>query len=301
MIVYLKHEEIDKDQWDACIDASKVSKPYARSWYLDIMSPGWEALVDDDYDSVFPVPSRERFKIKYIATPIFLQQLGAFSPDKAAENAIDEFLDYMPEFYWLVDLCVGQKVRYDGFSITEKSNYEIDLSKPYDQLREKFENSCRHDIDRSYNIKTRFIDDITPVDLVNLFIKMKENVAGSIKERDFERLRNLMDFCISTGKGRITGVRDKSGKIIFGQFIIQTPGYLNMLFRVNTDESRERRLNYRFINEIIKEYAGTKTILDFAGSSIPAIATFIKSFGSVNKPYYRIYRNSLPWPISMLK
>jgi hypothetical protein len=65
------------------------------------MSPGWEALIDDDYDSVFPVPARERFGIKYIATPIFLQQLGAFSPDKAAENVINEYLDYMPEFYRL--------------------------------------------------------------------------------------------------------------------------------------------------------------------------------------------------------
>ena len=68
MIVYHKNNEIDREQWDNCIKNSPGVKPYAYSWYLDIMAPGWEALVDDDYDSVFPVPGFSRFGIKYVAT-----------------------------------------------------------------------------------------------------------------------------------------------------------------------------------------------------------------------------------------
>jgi hypothetical protein len=301
MIVYLKHDEIDKQQWDACISASPGCKPYSFSWYLDIMSPGWEALVDDDYDSVFPVPARERFGIKYIATPIFLQQLGAFSPDKSAENAIDEFLDYMPEFYRLVDLCVGQNVNYKGYSVTEKINYELDLSKPYDILCEKFEHACRRNIEKSQRIKLRIVEDIAPLDLIEMFIRMKEEVAANIRQRDFTRLQTLMEYCIKTGKGSIRGVRDKSGKIIFGQFVISIAGQINLLFGVNTPESREKRINYYFINEIIRESAGRKIILDFAGSSIPSVGTFMSSFGSVSKPYYRIYKNSLPIPLRWFK
>ena len=93
------------------------------------MAPGWEALVDDDYDSVFPIPCAEKFGIKYVATPVFLQQVGAFSPDKPPEKSIIEFLDYLPDFYKLIDLCVGQKVVFNGYKITERVNYELDLSK----------------------------------------------------------------------------------------------------------------------------------------------------------------------------
>jgi len=301
MIVYLKHSEIDKDQWDACIAASPASKPYAFSWYLDIMSPGWEALVDDDYDSVFPIPARERFGIKYIATPIFLQQLGAFAPDKPAENVISEYLDYMPEFYRLVDLCVGQNVRYDGYSVTEKINYELDLSHPYDFLYENFDQSCRRNIEKSHRNKVRIDYDMTPSELIDLFINMKEKIAGKIKQRDFTRFQALMDYCIRTGKGTISGVRDKNGKIIFGQFILKIGGTVILLFGVNTPESREKRINYYFVNEVIRGSAGRKLILDFAGSSIPSIGTFMSSFGSVNKPYYRIYKNSLPVPVRWFK
>ena len=81
MIEYLSGKEINREKWDMCVCSVPGCKPYAYSWYLDIMAPGWEALVDDDYDSVFPVPAFRKYGFYYIATPVFLQQLGIFSPD----------------------------------------------------------------------------------------------------------------------------------------------------------------------------------------------------------------------------
>ena len=301
MIEYLKNNEIDKDLWDNCIRNSHVKKPYGYSWYLDSMAPGWQAMVDDDYDSVFPVPGFTRFGIQYIATPVFLQQLGAFSPDKPSPDVLIEFLEYLPEFYKLVDLCVAQNVIPDGFRISERSNFELDLSQPYSSIWNNFDHACKRNIEKSLRKKIEWSDDIQPTELISLFKEMKEAVAGRIKQKDFDRLSNLMEYCIRTGKGRITGVRGKGKRLIFGQFIVQLHGYINLLFGVNTPESREMRLNYYYINELIKENSGTRNILDFAGSSIPSIASFMKSFGGINVPYYRLYRNRLFWPVRMLK
>ena len=301
MIVYLKYNEIDKNLWDTCIAGSQTRKPYGYSWYLDLMAPGWEALVDDDYDSVFPVPARSSFGIKYIATPIFLQQLGAFSPDKPSEKSLNEFLAYMPEFYRLIDLCVDQEVERPGFSLTEKSNYELDLSEPYEVIRNNYLTPCKRNIEKASRKSIDFTDDIKPRELIDLFMVIKEKITKKIRQRDFQRLVNLMEYCISTKKGRILGVRSSRKRILFGQFMIERPGYVNLLFGVNTIESRQNRINYYFIDEVIKKYAGTDTVLDFAGSSIPSIATFLESFGSVNHPYYRMFRNNLPWPIRLLK
>jgi hypothetical protein len=74
-----------------------------------------------------------------------------------------------------------------------------------------------------------------------------------------------------------------------------------MLLVVNTPESREKRLGYYMVNELIKAHSQTKTILDFAGSSIPSIASFMESFGSLNVPFYRIYRNRLFWPVRLVR
>lgn len=301
MIVYHKNHEIDREQWNNCIRNSPGVKPYAYSWYLDIMAPGWEALIDDDYDSVFPVPGFSRFGIKYIATPVFLQQLGAFSPDKPSSQTIIEFLEFLPDFYKLIDLCIGQELISDGFKLTERANFELDMSKPYEKLWERFSPHCKRNIETSSKKSPELVTDITPDELIDLFLLNKGNVIKGIKTRDYQRLNNLMDFCLKNKKGRIIGVRAARKKLIFGIFLVETHGNKTMLFVVNTHQSREKRIGYFAVNELIKNHASTRTILDFAGSSIPGIASFMESFGSINIPYYRIYRNRLFWPVRIMK
>jgi hypothetical protein len=296
MIVYLKHNEIDREQWDNCIKNTPGAKPYAYSWYLDIMAPGWQALVDDDYDSVFPIPGFSRFGIQYISTPAFLQQLGAFSPDKPVSTAIGEFLDYMPDFFKLIDLCIGQKISIAGYKVSEKVNYELDLSKPYETIFNNFSDHCRKNIEISARKCPELVSSIKPDEIINLFIQNNRKEINGIKIHDFQRLKNLMNFCIINKKGKLIGVRGARKKLIFGLFLVEIRGNKTILFVVNTPLSRERRIDYFVVNELIKNYSSTRTILDFAGSSIPSVASFIESFGSEKWPYYRLYRNRLFWP-----
>ncbi len=301
MIVYHKNNEIDREQWDNCIKNSPGVKPYAYSWYLDIMAPGWEALVDDDYDSVFPIPGFSKYGIQYVATPIFLQQLGAFSPDKPTSSVILEFLDYLPDFYRLVDLCVGQFIDYDGYKVSERVNLELDLSRSYQKLWADFSPNCKRNVEISARKRPELVTDITPDEIIDLFIKNKGKEVKGVKVRDYQRLKNLMNFCLKNKKGRIIGVRATKRRLIFGVFLVETHGNITVLFTVNTPQSREKRLNYFLVNELITGRSSTKTIFDFAGSSIPSVASFMESFGCVNVPFYRIYRNRLFWPVRMLK
>ncbi|HZK61969.1 MAG TPA: hypothetical protein VFC41_07810, partial [Anaerovoracaceae bacterium] len=288
MIVYHKNNEVDREQWDNCIRNSPGVKPYAYSWYLDIMAPGWEALVDDDYDSVFPIPGFRRFGIQYVANPVFLQQLGAFSPDKTESKSIIEFLNYMPGFYRLIDLCVKQKIDIEKFKVTEKVNFELDISKSYEKIRDNFSPHCIRNIEASAKKKPELVSDVTPDEIIDLFIMNKGKEISGIKIRDYQRLKNLMNFCLKNKKGRIIGVRATKRRLIYGIFLVETPGNKTMLFVVNTPQSRERRIGYYMVNYLIKNHSSTRTILDFAGSSIPSIASFMESFGCVNVPYYRI-------------
>jgi len=301
MIVYHKNNEIDKEQWDNCIKNTPRTKPYAFSWYLDIMSPGWQALVDDDYDSVFPVPGFSRFGIQYIATPVFLQQLGAFSPDKPGSVAITEFLEYMPDFFKFIDLCIGQNITAEGYKVTERVNFELDLSRPYETIFQNFSDHCRRNIKSSLKKNPEVVTNITPDEIINVFIENKGKEINGIKTRDYQHLKTLMNFCKINKKGRLIGVRDGRKKLIFGIFLIEIPGIKTILFVANTHQSRERRIGYFVINELIKDFSSTKTRLDFAGSSIPSVASFYESFGCDKVPFYRIFRNKLFWPIRMLK
>ncbi len=301
MIVYHKNNEIDREQWDYCIRNTPGAKPYGYSWYLDLMAPGWEALVDDDYDSVFPLPSRTRFGIRYISTPPFVQQLGAFSPDKSAVRSAKEFLQYMPDMYRYIDLCISQDISFDRYKITERFNSELDLSKPYNKLRDAFSPHCRRTIDAFAKKKHEIAEDITPDELLDQHFKNNIKGFSGLLPADYQRLKNLMNFCIKNKKGRILGVRASRNKILFGLFIIDTYRRETIVFMVNSPESITKKSAYLVVNSIIKEYSSSKTILDFGGSSAPVPDSFMESFGCVNIPYYRLFRNKLYLPFRIMK
>ena len=56
MIRFFENKDINKQNWDKCLEQSGSAKIYAYSWYLDIVSPNWKALIQDDYTSIFPLP-----------------------------------------------------------------------------------------------------------------------------------------------------------------------------------------------------------------------------------------------------
>lgn len=301
MIVYHKNDEIDRELWDNCIMSSSVTKPYPYSWFLDIMAPGWEALIDDDYDSVFPIPSYSTFGTRYSVQPAFLQQLGAFSPDKPASAVIYEFLDFMPELFRLTDLSIGQKIKYRGYRVTEKENYVINLSYPYEKLVDRFTPECRQQIASTVRLRYKPADNIDPDELVNLFLSDKKSNRRKLTYKDLGRLKELMQHCIPAGKGIIAGVRDQDEKLIYGIFMIAIQGSLTFIFEAESKSSLANHTGLFAINEIIRENSSSDKILDFAGISDNASVVKGILFGGVNIPYYRLYRNRLFYPVRLMK
>jgi hypothetical protein len=301
MIVHLSNREINRELWDNCVKNTQGAKPYGYSWYLDLMAPEWEALVQDDYSSVFPLPAFKKYGINYISTPVFVQRLGVFSQNTGNPAVINEFLESIPEYFRLIDLCVAQNVRDSNFKVTVRTNFELDMALPYGQLWNNFTHHCKRNIDVSAREKHDLINDITSSELIHLFRENRGGEIRELKDHHYNQLDVLMNYCIQNSRGKIIGVRDTGRKLIFGIFLIETGLNRIMLFVVNTPESRSKRIGYFVVNELIKESAGSGMTLDFEGSSIPSVASFMESFGSMNVPFYRVYRNTLPWPIRMLK
>ena len=106
MIQYLEHSKIDKAQWDATI--AQCGNIYAYSWYLDVVHPGWEALVDDDYQTVMPLTGGKKFGVHYLFQPYFVQQLGVFSKQPLSPEKTEEFLNAIPKKYRFSEIRLNE-------------------------------------------------------------------------------------------------------------------------------------------------------------------------------------------------
>ena len=65
------HSKIDKTRWDNLVDLSPISFPWWRSWYLDLVTPDWKAIIVGNYDFVLPLPVRKKGMINYVYIPIY--------------------------------------------------------------------------------------------------------------------------------------------------------------------------------------------------------------------------------------
>ena len=277
---------------------------YARSWYLDTVAAGWEALVLDDYRAVFPLCVRRKWGVAYLYQPPFCQQLGIFSSE-TDEAIVRGFLDAIPSPYRWVDIHLNSKNRltllYPGETISEKPNYRLSLTGTGEEIRSGFHAQARR------NLKKAIKQGLFPTaktgvrEVINIYIShisKKVQGIGSNEIKIFERLAE-------TGAERqaleVAGIADPAGALCAGAVFFREKQTLYYLMGAANEKGRSANATSLLFADLIDRYAGSGIVLDFEGSSIPGIARFYKDMGAAEAPYFHYRRNRLPFPFNLLK
>jgi hypothetical protein len=303
MIRLVRHKEIDTEKWDRAIHRSMNSRPYAMSWYLDATCREWDALIEDDYQVVMPLPKRTKWGFQYVFVPHWVQQLGVFAPDpERAENA-QRFLDRIPEEFSYMELWLnsGNKLNSANWEQYDSSNYELDLESAYEEIRKGFSKNCKRNVRRSADQGLSLLKNSSPEALIHLFRQNKGKKVGGLEDMDFERLKHLMHAGIHRGIAQCWGVFDDSNTQVAGAYFLFHFDRAVFLFSGLSEEGRERAAMFFLIDQFIREHAASGIILDFEGSNDSDLARFYSSFGAEDRKYLRLRKNRLPFYISWIK
>lgn len=282
MIKLFENKQIDKQKWDNCLEQSECAKIYAYSWYLDIVSPNWKALIQDDYKAVFPLPIKKRLGISYISQPLFTQQLGIFSSE-CGKN-FEEFLSQIPKKIWLRSL----QVHNDLASSTTKDNFELDISADIEKIREKYSQNTKRNIKKARE-QQLIIKACSNQSLIQLFKSNKGKEVKEMNEESYSILSNLLHKIQEKKKGNCYGIF-KDGELISSAFFSNCFKRSIYLFAASNTYAKKVGANHLLIDTYIEKYKQDSLILDFEGSMIPSLARFYSSFGAAKKPYYIIKR-----------
>ena len=168
MIRYLSNREIDRGRWDACISAASCRRLYAFSWYLDTVSPGWDALVEDDYRAVFPLTHNRKFGISYLFQPFFAQQLGVFSPENMDGGRVCAFLSAIPSRYRLTEISLneGNETPSNQVNLSVRPDYVLDLSPEYDAIEAAYAQNTRRNLKKAQAMAGLVHATVTPCESV---------------------------------------------------------------------------------------------------------------------------------------
>tara|TARA_B110000971_G_scaffold47026_1_gene47051 strand:+ start:1759 stop:2673 length:915 start_codon:yes stop_codon:yes gene_type:complete len=304
MIKFIKHNDVDTEKWDKCIRKSVNCLPYAFSWYLDIVTNQWDALVLNDYEAVFPLPSKSKFKLTYSSTPFWVQQLGLFSLTCSSLSRINDFVDAIPDSYRFIDLNMNFNAdvnQSSSIKIQTNNNYVIQLDKTYKEVKEQYSKNLSRNLKKSLTQNLQLFKNDSPSGLINLFRADRGKTIKHFSEEDYKRLETIMHVAIHKNCGQIWMAYGEGNRPLAGMFLLFSPTRVVMLFTGNSKEGKELGAMPFLIDSFLKESANSGLIFDFEGSNDLNLARFYKSFGAKNETYQNLKINRLPLLLKFLK
>ncbi len=293
MIHYIESEKINRDQWDHCVSESNANLVYGYSWYLDLVTPGWCGIIEDDYSAVMPLPVKKKYGIKYIIQPVYTQQLGIFSNNKCDQEKIRNFLNAIPEYYRFIDIHLNYSNYPDESQcVTERgTNFELNLFKVQEEIIKGYSENTRRNI-RKANRKIIIKENISVEDHIRL-VRKNSNVY---KDPDhYKWMKSFIDNLIQQQFGWLVGGY-LNNELCASVFLIFHSGRIYFLIPVSTEKGKRESAMFAIVDYIIGKNSGKPIILDFEGSNLKGIARFFSGFGATSVEYSKIMINRLSFP-----
>lgn len=318
-IQHLLHHQIDKVAWDDCIDHASNGLVYALSWYLDTVSPGWEAFVvvhKKQYQVCFPIPIRQKWKAKYVMHPFVCQQLGFFCRELLSTTMEEQLLDALfTKYHYIPQLIFNtynvqalrsyshrihsrdhpKKQRPAQLHVKTYHTHELSLDKPYEILHENYRRDRKYRLRQAQERNIRFVpsDDIEP--LIDIFIQDTEpRMPRYTYSHNYEPLRNLFATVKRRGQYELYYTLDDQGNYTSGCWFVFFHYRIIYLYNAALDRVRGENGRTLLIDYIIQKYQNSSYVFDFESPEEESIYDFYASFGSEPTSYCSLYANSLP-------
>lgn len=300
--IFLRHHEVDKQRWDACINSAANSLIYGYSFYLDAMAPRWNALVEKDYNWVLPLPHRQKFGITYLYQPAFTQQLGVFAR-RPQEVPTNDILKALQERYRFCEMRWNYATTHlqETISQAPATNYILDLKDSYANISERYSKDLRRNLQRGAKFPFKYI----PLEDYHICIHLYQQYYGNrmphVKANDYKAFEQVCKYAAANGMLVCRQVVNENDEVLALALLLSDGKRLYNMMNTTTTAGRKTEANHILLDCIIREFCQRPMLFDFEGSDLPGVKAFYQNFSPVDQPYYAIRYNRLPWPVRMLK
>lgn len=302
MICFTENKNIDKKKWDACIDRSPDACIFVYSWYLDAVCDNWSALIMNDYEAVFPLAPKSKYRISYLYQPFFTRYFGVFSKKPANDIVTSAFFNAIPVKFRLIDFAIheGIATNPEGYSQTKRKYQWLDLHSSYVDLQKGYSDNAKRNIKKAAKTNFHIETGIAPQVIIKLFKETKGEELSAFKPKNFKNLHSLMNVLVDQKKAETFAVYTSDNQLCAAAFFMKNKKRFVYLKSGVSDYGRSNGAMHFLFDFFIRKYAGTDTILDFGGSSVETVARFYKNFGAKDCVYLQLKKNALPRVVKWL-
>ncbi len=303
-IRYVKNNDINFYKWDQCILRSLNGIIYAYSWYLNMVSDNWDALIEDDYVTVMPMVITKQFTQQIISTPYYLHQLGVFSIKLLDKKKISDFIDAIPSDIKYYDIRLNRynNIKLEGYGkIINDNCFELDLIKPYQKTKNKYSDKTLEILKDAALKKVSVVDGLSVNEMMQFMKQVRRTLPGAIKKDNFKLFRILVSSSVRFQLGTVYGAYSEHNELCAIAFFVKSHNSLVLLCAIANKQGKENNAVFLLIDNIIKKHSQKNLTLSFEYIDNYCNENFYMGFGSIKSSIIRIQKNNLPFYLRFLK
>lgn len=299
LVQHKLHHQLDFNKWDACILRARNADPFLLSSWLNVVNPGWSALIAGDYAAVFPIFQTKKMRWSFFDLPNFVQKISIYG-DARYEKEIAEHLqvlhakiDYV---CYTTDECVVEDSTVEKIP---RRHQILELKEGVRFPTKVWGRNIR-------KAEASGFTELTAVPIEVFVTALKKELiekGNPYKKADYVLLEALARQSIHAGYGFMEGIKDETGTFTCGQFYIYITGKIYLVACFSNEKARQHSLLHYVLYQITdKKYKQDALVrVHFGGSNLPVIADFNKNFGATDENFVLVYKNTLPFWFRIFK
>lgn len=261
------------------------------------MCPNWDALIINDYETVFPLTWKKKFGILYLPQPYFTSQLGTFGIIDDEREKL--FHQYILKHFKLIEYELNSANHIQANYIQSKNTFFIEYSKGF-----TFNQNTKRNIAKAKENGLK-IEEVSSEDIISLSEKILNPFLLQelhLPKIEVKRFSDLLKNCM-TEKSLLTlkTVNEKNEVKAIGH-LVYNKRYALFLKGTNIDKSDNSGSMHLLIAHAIDFFKDKVERFDFGGGSLnEGLANFYKGLGGGQHNYHFMRVNNLPKALKLFK
>jgi len=269
-IKLLHNRDIDENRWNKTVLDSVQFNFSGCSWYLDMLDPDWQGIVDSDYTYVFPILSKTNLQNKYKL--YFLWSL--YSSKEVTQELFKLFAYKMKQITGMFPVNVNNLNYFKSDLFTpDGEGFKIDMlsdNKNAFYYNRKVNTTIKELIDFKYVV----FEGVRNTEAVEYFCVF-DNFKRSKSKKDF--LKRLLSYCEYHRIGNVLTVLNPNNSVVAISVFVRTNSKAWM-YLVSFDKGIDKRgCLLLMIDFYIKKFAHLNIPLEICNSK--NIEPFLEEMG----------------------
>jgi len=284
-IKLIRFEDLDKKKWNSCVHYATRGNVYGYWWYLANTVKEWDALVEGDYQTVFPLIPLDS---PILETSELIKELGIYSINVLSPPRVKAFLEAIPSSYQQYNFILNAGINWpNDFSIKPATvyNHQLLLDSTYEELEVNYSPRVEEQMDLARTNRLILNSNLKPekvADFYRIHTKNKTNI-----NYNFHAYQRIMYNALHRGNGFASGVMNEKQEYLSCGFFIFSHGKILRLISNVSPRGIKAGANTLLFDMLIRGNAGRPVLLDFNSFEENS---FAKDFGAKKVPQYLVKR-----------